>query len=332
MGTSLYIDRKDVEVRVDGNALAFYEEGHRTGTVPLAPIDRVFVRGACTISSKVFAKLGENGIGMIFLSGRKATPTMFLPRSHNDAARRVAQYRLSTDETFCLDTAKAIVTEKLSAQKDYLLERFSNGKDSHHPALRHALDKICGCLKSVPTAKSIESLRGIEGIAAREYFAVFAAILPASLHFSGRNRRPPRDPLNAVLSLGYTLLHFEAVTALYGAGLDPFVGFYHQTHFSRESLACDLIEPLRVDVDRFAMGLFERKELLPSQFSSHPDGACLMSKTARTVFYPAYEVFVEAIRQKVRSRTDAFSRTVASQMASTLDDLSDESCPEEPEE
>jgi CRISPR-associated protein Cas1 len=114
--TSLYVDRRGVTLKADGEALVFYENGERIGTVPLAPLSRVFMRGDVTLSSALLGKLGERGIGVVVLSGRKAVPTMLLGRPHNDAARRVAQYRLSLDADFCLRFSRAIVEAKLRAQ------------------------------------------------------------------------------------------------------------------------------------------------------------------------------------------------------------------------
>ena len=141
-------------------------------------------------------------------------------------------------------------------------------------------------------------MRGLEGAAAAAYFQGLAELLPERLHFSGRNRRPPRDPFNAVLSLGYTLLHGEAVIALYGAGFDPFIGFYHALDFGRESLACDIVEPLRAEVDRFAMRLFRSERLRPEDFTS-VDGACLLGKAGRGRFYVEWESAAETLRRRL---------------------------------
>lgn len=101
-------------------------------------------------------------------------------------------------------------------------------------------------------------------------------MLPPALGFTGRNRRPPRDPANACLSLGYTLLHAEAVTAAQAAGLDPLLGFYHRPAFGRESLASDLIEPLRAEVDAWVAALFRDRALREDHFTrpESPGGAC----------------------------------------------------------
>ncbi len=132
----------------------------------------------------------------------------------------------------------------------------------------------------------------------RRISAVLSDLLPEHLKFSQRNRRPPKDPVNAVLSLGYTLLHAEAILALYGAGLDPFVGFYHTLDFGRESLACDIVEPLRVDVDRHALMLFRTEKLRQDDFSQ-ADSACLLGKAGRSRFYAEWEPLAERLRKQL---------------------------------
>lgn len=298
--TSLYVDRRGVELEVDGEALVFRENGSRTGTVPIAPLSRVFLRGDVRLQSSVLGKLGERGIGVIVLSGRKAEPTMLLARPHNDAARRVAQYRLSQDTAFCLEFSRTLVFDKVTAQRTHAA-RLREHEFGYRYELTLVLRKLDEMLPRIMQMPSIASLRGIEGAASAAHFKGLAAIAPPRLAFSQRNRRPPRDPLNAVLSLGYTLLHTEAVLALYGAGLDPFIGFYHQLDFGRESLACDLVEPLRVEVDNFALQLFRKEILRPEYFSTTASG-CLMGKSARPGFYEAWEGFAEGLRKMLSDR------------------------------
>ncbi len=295
--TSLYVDRRGVALRLDGEALAFYENNERIGTVPLAPLDRVYLRGDVTLHSNLLGKLGEHGVGVVVLSGRKGVATLLLATPHNDAARRVAQYRWSQDVDFCLQFARTIVELKLRGQLAFLDDLRSRDMQARYE-LSVRVRQINGAIESVDNQLSIAALRGLEGHAAAAYFAGLSAHLQGSLGFAGRNRRPPRDPFNAVLSLGYTLLHADTVLALYGAGLDPFVGFYHAIHFGRESLACDLMEVLRPLLDRFAVGLFKSGELCVGDFSITEQG-CLMSKAARVRFYPLYEVAAESFRKQL---------------------------------
>lgn len=295
--TSLYVDRRGVTLKADGEALVFYENGERVGTVPLMPLSRVFLRGDVTLSSSLLGKLGERGIGVVVLSGRKAEPTLLLGRPHNDAARRVAQYRLSQDAGFCLGFARGIVAAKLRSQATFLAERRDEDMRSRY-LLTHALRRVENTITSVDEQMSVGSLRGLEGAGAAAYFEGFGDLLPERLKFSTRNRRPPKDPVNAALSLGYTLLHAEAVLALYGGGFDPFIGFYHSLDFGRESLACDVVEPLRVEVDRHMLHLFRSEKLRADDFSIL-DGGCWLGKAGRARFYAEWEPLAERLRKKL---------------------------------
>ncbi len=295
--SSLYIDRKNVELKLDSNAIAFYENNERCGTIPLAPVERVFLRGDITLHTNLLGKMGENGTGVVLLSGRKGNVSLLLSKPHNDAARRVTQYHLSTDNTFCVDFSRCIVESKINSQL-ILLEELREKKLSARYELTQRIRRIRETLVSLEQQQDIPAIRGAEGNAAAQYFAGLAAILPESLHFSGRNRQPPRDPFNVVISLGYTLLHSETVLALHGAGLDPYIGFYHALDFGRESLACDLVEAFRTDVDRFGLKLFREKTLRPEDFTKTGD-ACMMGKTGRASFYKHYELFIESIRRKI---------------------------------
>ncbi|WP_303786880.1 CRISPR-associated endonuclease Cas1 [Azovibrio restrictus] len=295
--TSLYVDRRNVCLKSDGEALVFSENGERIGTVPLHPLSRVFLRGDVQLSASLLGKFGEHGIGVVVLSGRKGTPTLMLGRPHNDAARRIAQYRLSLDPVFCLGFSRAIVTAKLQGQLELVRER-RDASPQHRYPLSLCERRIAGMIGQVDAQTDIAALRGLEGAAAAAYFEALTEILPASLGFHGRNRQPPRDPVNAALSLTYTLLHSEAVLALYGAGLDPFIGFYHALDFGRESLACDVMEALRPQADRFVLELF-RKLVLRAEDFSRVDGACLLGKAGRSRFYGAYESRAEHFRREL---------------------------------
>lgn len=313
--TSLYVDRRGVTLKADGEALVFYENNERVGTVPLAPLSRVFLRGDVTVSSSLLGKLGERGIGVVVLSGRKAVPTMLLGRPHNDAARRVAQYRLSLDADFCLRFSRAIVESKLRAQVVFLSQRRESEPKSRY-LLTVALRRIEHSLASVDAQSSIASLRGVEGAAAAAYFEGLGDLFPGRLNFHGRNRRPPRDPVNSVLSLGYTLLHAEAVLAAYGGGLDPFIGFYHSLDFARESLACDLVEPLRIAVDQHALMLFRSEKLRLEDFT-HSEAGCLLGKAGRARFYAEWEEVAGRLR-KLLAESVADVANVLGSTAQTL--------------
>lgn len=313
--SSLYVDRKNVELRADGDALVFFENGERVGTVPLNPLSRVFLRGDVKLSSSLLGKLGEHGVGVVVLSGRKATPSLLLGRPHNDAARRVRQYRLSLDADYCLRFSRAIVMAKISGQLDFVREQ-KDAQPMHRYPLTVCEKRLAGMLAQIDAQESIAALRGLEGAAAANYFQAMGEILPEKLGFHCRNRRPPRDPVNAVLSLTYTLLQSEATLALYGAGLDPFIGFYHALDFGRESLACDLMEALRPNADRFVLTLF-RKEVLTADDFSTSEAGCLLGKAGRRRYYTAYETSTERFRRDLDHAVESVAAAVEEFRANT---------------
>lgn len=321
--SSLYVDRRGVELEAEGEALVFRENGARIGTVPLSPLSRIFLRGDVRLQSSLLGKLGARGIGVVILSGRKAEPTMLMARPHNDASRRMAQYQLSQDMAFCLTFAQKLVVSKAASQRDFLASK-RDSDFGHRYELSLALRKINEMVPQIETKQTVATLRGIEGAVASAYFEGLAAITPPRLNFHHRNRRPPRDPFNAVLSLGYTLLHAEAVLALYGAGLDPYIGFYHALDFGRESLACDVVEPFRVEVDAFALDVFRRDVLRVEDFTT-TDGGCLLGKTGRGKFYGAWETMVELLRKNMDESVSHLIRQLNQTKASADMSLPDES-------
>lgn len=298
MGT-LYLDRKDIELRREGRHLCLYEAGSRSATIPLNVVERVVIRGQATLSTGVLGLFAEEGVGLLVLGGRQGRAAAILHgKKHGDTARRIAQYRWHHDDEFRLPWARRLVAFKLKAQARLLRSALQVRPDCRKP-LSDAIARLERALTTVDDAARLERLQGIEGAAAAAYFAGFTQIFPASLGFTGRNRRPPKDPVNAALSLAYTLLHFEAVNACHAAGLDPSVGFYHEPAYSRESLASDLIEPLRPRVDRWVWRLFAERNLRADSFATEAD-RCLLKKNGREMFYARYERFVRPLRGLLR--------------------------------
>jgi CRISP-associated protein Cas1 len=131
----------------------------------------------------------------------------------------------------------------------------------------------------------LSNLRGTEGAAAAAYFEAFQTLFRTSLGFTGRNRRPPRNPVNVVLSLGYTLAYDESIRALASAGLDAFMPGFHDLAGTRAALACDVTEAARAEVDGWALTLFSKGHLGSADFRVEAAGACLLAKPARQMVY-----------------------------------------------
>jgi CRISPR-associated protein Cas1 len=300
---TLYLDRKDLELRHEGQHLCLYENGTRRGTVPMQQVERIVMRGRAKVTTGALGLLAEAGVALLVLSGRQGRSAAILQgRLHGDTRRRIAQYGWYADEQARIPWARRLVALKLRSQRVFL-QKLIQARPDHRGMLqasaRQIGEALSGLLTADETALSPARLNGIEGAAAAAYFAAFTRVFPPSLDFTDRNRRPPRDPVNAALSLGYTLLHFEAVQACYLNGLDPYVGFYHEPAHRRESLAADMIEPLRVHIDRWVWRLFADRELRAEDFV-HDNGACLLKKEGRALFYARYETQAPPLRRLLR--------------------------------
>ncbi len=305
--TSLYVDRRGVALSLDGDAIAFHEGDARIGTVPLGPVERIYLRGDVRLSAGLLGRIGALGVGIVVLSGRRAQPTLLLPRPHNDARVRVAQLDTARAPARALALARLFVAAKIAAQHTLLVEIRGSRPDLAH-ALAEPVRALFRMRGHAAHKADLDELRGLEGAAARQHFAGLAHVFPASLRFAGRNRRPPRDPVNATLSLAYTLLHAEAVLAAHGHGFDPHVGFLHGIDFGRESLACDLVEPLRPAMERLAWRLFAEQTLRDRDFTTEKDGACLLQKAGRARFYEAVEPALEDCRRRLDRTLAALRR------------------------
>lgn len=298
MGT-LYLDRRNLSLRLDGKRLVIEEPDARPRGVPLALLERVVMQGQVHFDSGVLAALAEQGTSVVCLSARHSRRTaILLGPGHGDARRRLAQYQLTFDPAARLALAKALIAGKLQAQLRLLDLAQEQRPDARKP-LHDGLAAIRGLLPVLTEVGDLAAVLGLEGAGAAAYYAALTALFPPALNFTGRNRRPPRDPVNACLSLGYTLLHFEAVRAAYGAGLDPLLGFFHEPAYGRESLACDLIEPLRPRLDGWVWGLFRERWLRVEDFVVDK-GACLLAKGGRQTFYTGYEAWVPPLRRYLR--------------------------------
>ncbi len=313
MGT-LYIDRKDIHIRLDGNALAFYSNGKKEGIVPIAPLKRVIMVGNKVIDTAVLRRLAEQNISVLFLSGKNMKFCgMLHGRLHNNGLLRLRQYEKTTNPDFCLRVTKDIIPQKIESQVEFLKEVIDN---KHNKQIREidfipAIKSLTKCIESIRDADSIEAIRGFEGGAQAIYFSAYEKLFPAELGFNNRNRRPPLDPVNAMLSLIYTLCHYEVVREIEVIGLDPTISFYHQFEYGRESLACDIVEFFRPSADRFVYELFNKTEFTAQDFSKdNESGGCYLKKQSRKRFYILYEEWAKRLRPQITEKVRILVRSI----------------------
>lgn len=286
----LYVQDNRAKVRKRGETLEVHIEDEKQATARLPEVSQVVLFGNASITTPTVQELLRRQIplsyhtyGGWFLGHTTST-------GHNNIEVRTAQFRASFDDTACLRLAKGWVHAKLANCRT-LLRRNWRGEQAPDKALR----QLKKAMEDAQRADSLDTLLGIEGTGASTYFGEFLNLLKrdeeASLSFDflGRNRRPPKDPVNAMLSFAYAMLTREWRVALSAVGLDPFRGFFHQPRFGRPALALDMMEPFRPLVaDSVVISAVNNGEVRPTDFI-HAAGACNLTKEGRKRFIGSFE-------------------------------------------
>lgn len=326
--TTLYVDRKDADLDLEGDTLVVRVGGERHGTAPIGILERVVLRGSSRIASRVITKLAERGVGLLLLSGRNNAPAAtLLGRPGGDSALRIAQVRILDDEEARRWLSLGLVRGKIAGQARLLRQAQIDYPSKLLSDALETLDRASEKIESNEPTPTRKQLRGVEGAAAAAYFKGFGTLFAPALDFTGRNRRPPRDPVNVCLSLGYTLLHFEATRAAASHGLDPLIGIYHDPSHGRESLACDLAEPCRPLVDRWAWGLFRDDALRADSFSMLKSGACRLGKAGREVVYRSFEEEAALMRRLLDRTCKALVSELRARLVLSLPEIEIEDGP-----
>jgi CRISPR-associated protein Cas1 len=236
----------------------------------------------------------ENDVGVSFLTEYgKFLASVRGPVSGNVLLRR-RQYRMADDEVATKAIAVNVVTGKLANCRVVMNRTLrDHGDKIDSVAVKAASSAIDRLIDSIPHALDSDAIRGIEGMAAAEYFAVFNNLIvdqKEGFVFSDRNRRPPLDPVNALLSFIYTLVAHDVRSALETVGLDPAVGFLHRDRPGRPSLALDLMEEFRpVIADRLVLSLINRRQVDPKGFKQAENGAVVMDDATRKTVLVEYQ-------------------------------------------
>ncbi|SDO93208.1 CRISPR-associated endonuclease Cas1 [Selenomonas ruminantium] len=308
----LYLLSKGATVRKDGGRLVIEKENRLVGRMPIRSLTSIVVGPAANISTPaVFACL-ENNIPIFFLN-KKWQLLGQLANEHASVAVIRQQFACLEDYDMSMQLAKSVVSEKIRNQYR-LLKSYT--RSSQNSALTKALKMLKAERSKVDTADSADSLRGIEGNCAQNYFAGFGALLDnRTWHFKGRTR-PATDPANALLNFGYAFLEREVRIAVIAQGLDTRIGFLHSNNDRKDSLVFDLMELFRQPViDRFVLNLLRLQVYKPQDFAKDDEDICLLSDEARNAWYQKYEDYMEKTyqeydglspRQLIQKRVEAF--------------------------
>ncbi|MBK8481684.1 MAG: CRISPR-associated endonuclease Cas1 [Proteobacteria bacterium] len=269
-----------------GNLLRVSTRDAEPYQVRLRDVSQVAVYGNVQVTTQALRALATKGIPLTLFSYGGWFYGMLTGLTHRNVLLRECQFSAARDGGRALAVARSLVAQKIRNQRTML-------RRNRRAELRNALVDLQRDLDHAMVAPSVESLLGIEGTAARTYFQSFADMLREPLNgafdFKGRNRRPPRDPVNALLSFAYALLVKDWTLALTAVGFDPHLGFYHRPRYGRPSLALDLMEPFRpLIADSVVLVALNTKVVAEDDFSRGV-GAVALKDAARRRFIEAYE-------------------------------------------
>lgn len=283
----LYVTQPGAAVRQKGARLRVEWQGQVLAALPVREIERLVLLGPVQLSASATRLLLRAGIPVLFGSVRgRCYGTLAV--GHEDTELLLTQVARYQDVAYRLSIAKAIVETKIRHQQR-LLQR--HARNHPHPELTRVADRLELLLKDLPESTSVPEAMGREGQASALYFSVLESCLrQEGVTFAGRNRRPPKDPVNAMLSLGYMLVLQEALSAILAQGLHPGIGFLHEVSRRRPALVLDLLEVARQPiVDRLTLSLFNRGALTPDDFQAQADGGVRLKEQSLKRYLQFYE-------------------------------------------
>ncbi len=291
---TLFVTTQGAYLAKEGETIAVKVDKEVRLRLPVHTLGGIVCFGNVSLSPFLMGFCAQNGVGISYLSEQgRFLARVQGPVSGNVLLRR-EQYRRADDLKFSADIAGAIVAGKIANSRTVIQRTLrDHGEKVDRAALERVVSHLGNSVSSLDDARALDAVRGIEGDAARAYFDVFSHMIVAqkdSFTFSDRNRRPPLDNVNALLSFIYTMVMHDVRSALEGVGLDPAVGFLHRDRPGRPGLALDLMEEFRPFLaDRLALSLINLRKVQGKGFRKAETGAVLMDDETRKTVIVSYQ-------------------------------------------
>lgn len=266
--STLYVVEPGAQIEKEYHRLLVTKADEVLLRVPIQQVTQVVMVGTVGATTPALHALLENEIPLYFVKRSGELMGRLVPSTNANLPLRKAQYQRENEESFRRKVAGAIVSAKLHNQRVLALRILRRGVNS--PVV--AMEELRAAAENIHLDTDLDSLLGFEGSGARAYFLIFQRAFDVSWNFNDRNRRPPKDPINALLSLGYTFLTHALTTAIEIVGMDPYLGIFHVEKYGRPALALDLLEEFRAPVvDSLVMGLVNRRIIQKDDF--YPDSS-----------------------------------------------------------
>jgi len=293
-----YIETQRLRIGKSGEVLQVKDKDTLVQEIRIGEISQLNLMGNIQITTQAVQSLCESEVPICYFSQGGWFYGITTGMNTKNIFLRRTQFRLSDQEWFCLNLARKLVAGKIRNQRTLLLR-------NHVEPDSQPLSEMKTMMDAAESATSLEELLGVEGYAARLYFGAFSGMIkveideetPAAfrLDFASRNRRPPRDAVNALLSLGYSMLAKDFTVTCYAVGFDPLIGFYHQPRFGRPALALDLMEPFRpLIVDSAVINAINTRMITPSDFVAI-GGSVALKPDGRKAFYRSFEARMDTL-------------------------------------
>lgn len=291
---TLFVTTQGAYLAKEGEAVVVKVENETRLRVPLHTLGGIVCFGRVSASPWLMGLCGESGVAISFLTEQGRFLACVHGFTPGNVLLRREQYRRADDPAGTLLIARAVVAAKLANSRIVLLRGARDYPDAAgRSELEQAAARFAWTIQQVPGADTVDRLRGMEGDAADLYFGVFNHLLRAQqdgFRFKGRSRRPPLDPVNALLSFLYSMLAHDARAACEAAGLDAAVGFLHTDRPGRPGLALDLMEEFRPFLaDRLALSLINRQQIAAEGFHATESGGVMMDEATRKTVITAYQ-------------------------------------------
>lgn len=288
--STLYLIEQGSSLRHESQRLVVEKDSERLLEVPEFKVDAVLIFGNVTVTTPAVGFLLGKGIDVSFLSMRGRLKGRLVSMESKNVVLRVAQFERQRDDAFKRRVATAIITAKIRNARNVLMRFARNHPEADFSADLQVMERAMGSLER---KENLKTLMGAEGLATKAYFSGFSKMFlkrADGFSFERRARRPPTDPVNALLSFGYSLIGNEITAQVAAAGFDPFIGFYHGINYGRPSLALDLVEEFRHPVvDRFVLYLVNNRLLRPEDFETDPEGGVRLKTEPLKTFLRQYE-------------------------------------------
>jgi CRISPR-associated protein Cas1 len=294
---TLYVTTQGAYVAKEGETVQVRVERKTKTQIPLHNLESIVCFGRVACSPALLGTCADKGIAVSLFTETGRFLASIRGFSHGNVLVRRQQYRLADNPATALEVARRIVLAKLANSRSVLLRaaRDASGNADRVAILDRGASRLAASVHEVRGASTLDIVRGLEGEAATHYFAAFDSLMsgstvPEAFCFTGRSRRPPLDPINALISFLYTLLVHDVRSACEGVGLDSCVGFLHSDRPGKPSLALDLMEELRAYVaDRLAFSLINRKQITADGFHRLENGGVSMDDKTRKTVLVAYQ-------------------------------------------